>query len=71
MQVCQVPQKSQAVVAPVLAGVFGAWALGMVIVRIWQRSMFKPGFGWDDGLIIAALLCAGPLNIMMFPRMSL
>ncbi|RJE22111.1 hypothetical protein PHISCL_05550 [Aspergillus sclerotialis] len=67
MSVCQVPQKSKDVVAPVLAGVFGSLALGMVIVRIWQRTIFKPGFGWDDGLIIAALLCSGPLNIMMFP----
>lgn len=67
MSVCQVPQESQAEVAPVLAGVFGMLALIMVIVRIWQRTMFKQGFGWDDGLIVAALLCAGPLNCIAFP----
>lgn len=69
MSVCEVPQKSQDLVAPVVAGVFGSMALAMVIIRIWQRTMFKPGFGWDDGLIVAALLCSGPLNVMMFPSM--
>lgn len=70
MSVCQVPQESQATVAPILAGIFGSLALAMVIVRVWQRITFKQIFGWDDGLIVAALLCAGPLNCMMFPSKS-
>lgn len=68
MSACQVTQASQANVAPILAGIFGVLALAMVIVRIWQRAVFRQGFGWDDGCAVAAMLCAIPLNCMAFPR---
>ncbi|RMJ27245.1 hypothetical protein PHISP_01897 [Aspergillus sp. HF37] len=53
MSTCHVPQDSRSEVAPIIAG-----TLGMMVLII---------FGWDDGMILAALLCAFPLNCLMFP----
>ena len=67
MSTCQVPQADQSRVAPILAGVLGMLALIMVSLRLIQRSFFSRLVGWDDGLIVAALICAAPLNCAMFP----
>lgn len=70
MEVCQVPQQSQEHITPILAGVFGMLALIMVSLRVIQRVVFSRVFWWDDALCVAALLCAGPLNCVMFPSES-
>lgn len=67
MSACQVPEASQARTSPILAGVLGMLALIMVTLRLIQRSVFNRQFGYDDGLILAALICAIPLNCVMFP----
>lgn len=67
MSTCQVPEANQALVSPVLAGVLGLFALIMVLVRLVGRSVFNRVLGSDDYLIAAALICAGPLNCLMFP----
>lgn len=67
MSTCEVPQASQADVSPILAGILGMLALMIVIVRVIQRTVFRQNFGWDDGLIVGALVCAAPLNCLMFP----
>lgn len=67
MSSCQVPETSQASIAPIIAGTLGMLALIMVILRIIQRTVYKRICGWDDGLIVAALICAFPLNCLMFP----
>ncbi|KAJ5096960.1 hypothetical protein N7456_007681 [Penicillium angulare] len=67
MSICQVPQASQALISPVLAGVLGMAALIMVSLRLIQRTVFNRLFGLDDGFIVAALVCAAPLNCAMFP----
>ncbi|KAJ5658259.1 uncharacterized protein N7484_001908 [Penicillium longicatenatum] len=67
MSICNVPQASQALISPVLAGVLGMLALIMVSLRLIQRTVFNRLFGLDDGLIVAALICAAPLNCTMFP----
>lgn len=70
MSICDVPQASQALISPVLAGVLGMLALIMVSLRLIQRTVFNRLFGLDDGLIVAALICAAPLNCTMFPSKS-
>ncbi|KAJ5628174.1 hypothetical protein N7490_010402 [Penicillium lividum] len=67
MSVCDVPQASQALISPVLAGVLGMLALMLVALRLIQRTVFNRLLGLDDGLIVAALVCALPLNCTMFP----
>lgn len=67
MSICQVPEASQARITPILAGILGMLALIMVGLRVIHRSVFNHLFGMDDGLILAALLCAIPLNCLMFP----
>jgi hypothetical protein len=67
MSACQVPEASQARTALILAGVLGMLALIMVALRLVQRTVFNRLFGFDDGLIVAALICAAPLNCLMFP----
>lgn len=70
MSICDIPQASQALISPVLAGVLGMLALIMVTLRLIQRTVFNRLFGLDDGLIVAALICAAPLNCTMFPSKS-
>lgn len=67
MSTCQVPETNQARISPIIAGVLGVIALIMVTLRLVQRSVFSQQFGYDDGLIVAALVCAAPLNCLMFP----
>jgi len=67
MSTCQVPEASQTRTAPILAGVLGMLALIMIALRLVQRTMFDRLLGFDDGLIVAALICAAPLNCLMFP----
>jgi hypothetical protein len=71
MSTCQVPQDSRSEVAPIIAGTLGMVVLILCILRLLQRTVFRQIFGWDDGLIVAALLCAFPLNCLMFPCKSL
>jgi hypothetical protein len=71
MTICEVPQASQALISPVLAGVLGMLALIMVSLRLAQRTAFKRLFGLDDAFIVAALVCAVPLNCTMFPSQSI
>ena len=70
MTICEVPQASQALISPVLAGVLGMTALIMVSLRLVQRTAFNRLFGLDDAFIVAALVCAAPLNCTMFPSQS-
>lgn len=67
MSICQVPETSQAGITPILAGILGMLAFIMVMLRLVRRCVFDPLFGIDDGLILAALICAAPLNCLMFP----
>lgn len=67
MSTCQVPETSQARIPPILAGVLGMVALIMVLLRLIQRSVFNRQLGYDDCLIAAAVVCAAPLNCLMFP----
>lgn len=67
MSTCQVPEVSQATISPILAGVLGMVAFVMVMLRLIQRSVFNGQLGYDDGLIAAAVVCAAPLNCLMFP----
>lgn len=67
MAVCQVPQQSQENITPILTGVLGMLTLIMVSLRVIQRVVFSRVFWWDDALCVAALLCAAPLNCVMFP----
>ena len=67
MSTCQVPEASQARIPPILAGVLGMVALIMVMLRLIQRSVFNRQLGYDDSLIAAAVVCAAPLNCLMFP----
>lgn len=67
MSVCQVPEATQANITPILAGCLGMLALIMVMLRLVQRSAFDRLLGIDDALILAALICAAPLNCLMFP----
>lgn len=70
MTTCEVPQDSQAGLSSILAGVLGMLALIMVSLRFIQRAVFSRQVGVDDGLILAALICAVPLNVLMFPCRS-
>lgn len=45
-------------------------ALIMVTVRVVQRSFIKKNLGWDDCLIIAAMVCACPMNCVTFQSES-
>lgn len=67
MTVCQVPGQSQARISPILAGVLGMLALILVMLRLVQRFLRNRAFGFDDGLVVAALICAAPLNCLIFP----
>lgn len=67
MTACQVPQESQARTSSILAGVLGMLTLILVALRLVQRFLRNRLFGFDDGLIVAALICAAPLNCLMFP----
>lgn len=67
MSTCQVPQASQAEIAPILAATLGMLTLMMVILRVIQRTVINRNFGWDDGLIVVALCIIIPMNCMMFP----
>lgn len=67
MSTCQVPQDSQANIAPIVAGTLGMIALILGILRLIQRIVITRSFGWDDGFIVAALLSAIPFNCLMFP----
>lgn len=67
MSTGQVPEASQARTSTILAGILGMLALTMVTLRLIQRSIFNRQFGYDDGLNLAALVCATPLNRVMFP----
>ncbi|KAF3391414.1 hypothetical protein F1880_007957, partial [Penicillium rolfsii] len=71
MSMCQVPESSQARISPVLAGVLGMVVLIMVVLRLIQRSVFNRQLGYDDGLIAVAVICAAPLNCLMFPMYNL
>lgn len=42
-------------------------ALILVALRLVQRFLRNRVFGFDDGLIVVALICAAPLNCLMFP----
>ncbi|PLB50889.1 hypothetical protein P170DRAFT_493031 [Aspergillus steynii IBT 23096] len=53
---CGVPEESQADLTPGLAGGLGMMALIMVVLRLLQRTCIKKSFGWDDGLILMALV---------------
>ena len=70
MTTCQVPQADQSRVAPIVAGTLGMTALILCALRVLQRAMFKQSFGLDDALIITSLVCAAPLNCLMFPCKS-
>lgn len=67
MATCQVPEASQAHISPILAGVLGMLALICVSMRLISRSGFHGTLGADDYLAVAALICAAPLNCVMFP----
>ncbi|KAJ5781994.1 uncharacterized protein N7518_010477 [Penicillium psychrosexuale] len=71
MTACRIPQDSQAGISSILAGVFGMLALIMVVLRITQRSVFNGLVGLDDFVIAAAMVCAAPLNCLMFPMQNL
>ncbi|PYH88103.1 hypothetical protein BO71DRAFT_469331, partial [Aspergillus ellipticus CBS 707.79] len=64
---CDIPEASRADLTPALAGALGMLAIVMVALRMSQRIFMKKSFGWDDGLILMALACAIPLNVMAFP----
>ncbi|KAE8349543.1 hypothetical protein BDV28DRAFT_160402 [Aspergillus coremiiformis] len=64
---CGIPEDNHANLTPALAGVLGMLALIMVILRLVQRVFLKKSFGWDDGMILMALICAVALNCMAFP----
>ncbi|PWY89158.1 hypothetical protein BO70DRAFT_350390 [Aspergillus heteromorphus CBS 117.55] len=64
---CGIPEANQKDLTPALAGALGMLAVLMVALRMGQRIFMKKSFGWDDGLILMALACALPLNIMAFP----
>lgn len=67
MTTCQVPQESQGRISSILAGCLGMLALILVALRLVQRFLRNRVFGFDDGLIVVALICAAPLNCLMFP----
>ncbi|RDW60501.1 uncharacterized protein DSM5745_10959 [Aspergillus mulundensis] len=64
---CGIPEESNAGLTPALAGSLGMLAVIMVGLRVIQRTVTRKVFGWDDVLIIFALVCAIPLNAMAFP----
>ena len=53
---CGVPEESESDLTPGLAGGLGMMALIMVVLRLLQRLCIKKSFGWDDGLILMALV---------------
>ncbi|KAG2420252.1 hypothetical protein HFD88_005053 [Aspergillus terreus] len=67
---CGIPEDNEADLTPALAGSLGMLALIMVILRWSQRIFVKKSLGWDDGLILMALVCAAPLNCLTFPMKS-
>ncbi|RAL13436.1 CFEM domain-containing protein [Aspergillus homomorphus CBS 101889] len=53
---CGIHEESKASLTPALAGSLGMLALIMTCLRMSQRTMMKRSFGWDDGLILMAML---------------
>lgn len=53
---CGIPEESAANLTPALAGSLGMLALIMVALRWCQRIFIKKSLGWDDGLILMALV---------------
>ena len=54
--VCGIPEDNEADLTPALAGSLGMLALIMVILRWSQRIFVKKSLGWDDGLVLMALV---------------
>lgn len=56
---CGIHEESKASLTPALAGSLGMLALIMTGLRMAQRTMMKRSFGWDDGLIVMAMVWTG------------